>query len=97
MTGVHCTAVLALACLTSLISGAHLRHRSSSQSLVLSKSFIDRACPVLTCDESTWRISSRCRVSEIYRFRGRLCQGCFVNMCVGPAYNRIQGGRMTAG
>lgn len=46
---------------------------------VISKKFLNRGCPVLNCP--VMRVPSRCKVSVFFRYNGRLCRGCYKNVC----------------
>lgn len=46
---------------------------------VTSDRFLNRGCPVLNCP--VMRIPSRCKVPVFFRYSGRLCRGCYKNIC----------------
>lgn len=53
--------------------------KGGSQDPVLSGTFLNRGCPVLRCP--SLRISPRCKVPVFFRYHGRLCRGCYRNLC----------------
>ncbi|VDI09511.1 Hypothetical predicted protein [Mytilus galloprovincialis] len=47
--------------------------------ITLSENYLNRGCPILNCRYIS--CPSRCKMPTLYRYNGRLCRGCHINIC----------------